>query len=117
MRETLEALGIEEINSGASTGTWLGTKGPELASTNPTDGSSIGRVRQATAEDYDAVVIRLYEASRTATRATLTFGRQLRDAVETNLLEEPLPEKLSTSGNQIRLAFRAFEIKTIVCKF
>ena len=56
MRETLEALGVADLNSGASTGTWLPTNGPELVSINPYDGTPIGRVSQAMGEDYEAVV-------------------------------------------------------------
>jgi len=56
MRDTLKSLGVADVNSGASTGTWLDTKGPELVSINPADGAPIAKVRQATAEDYDAVV-------------------------------------------------------------
>src|SRR5262245_53350144 len=62
MHDTLKSLGLQDVNSGASTGTWLDTKGPELASINPADGSVIAKVRQATAEDYDVVVRKSQEA-------------------------------------------------------
>src|SRR5262249_51046968 len=62
MHDTLKSLGVLDVNSGASTGTWLDTKGPELASVNPADGSLIAKVRQATAADYDAVVRKSQEA-------------------------------------------------------
>src|SRR5206468_75464 len=55
MRETLQSLGIAETNSGASTGTWLDTHGPEIVSMNPSTGEPIGRVRQASAEEYETV--------------------------------------------------------------
>ncbi len=51
----LDRLGLRSDNSGAATGVWLDTHGPELASINPATGEPIARVRQATAEDYDRV--------------------------------------------------------------
>jgi len=53
VREILESLGVRSENSGASTGTWIQTRGPELVSTNPASGEPLGMVRQATAEDYE----------------------------------------------------------------
>ena len=52
----LEQLGLDAVNPGACTGRWLDTRGPELPSVNPTTGEEIARVRQASAEDYEAVV-------------------------------------------------------------
>ena len=51
----LERLGILPVNHGASTGQWIATKGRELASLNPADGSELARVRMATEEDYETV--------------------------------------------------------------
>ncbi len=62
MRDILQKLGVADVNPGASTGTWLETKGPELVSFNPTDGRPIAKVRQATAEDYETVVRKTHEA-------------------------------------------------------
>src|SRR5262249_55671748 len=56
MKSVLEALGVSGTNSGASAGSWLDTKGPELASINPADGATIAKVRQAGVEDYEAVI-------------------------------------------------------------
>ena len=53
--ETLEALGVLPTSRGASTGTWIDTRGPELVSYNPSTGEPLGRVLQAEAADYDAV--------------------------------------------------------------
>ncbi len=52
----LAKLGIEDVNPGAATGRWIQTKGPELASVNPTTGEVIAKVAQATRADYDEVV-------------------------------------------------------------
>src|SRR6185436_1576349 len=62
MNDTLEALSVGSTSRGASTGTWLDTRGPELVSHNPTTGQPLGRVLQATADDYDAVVRAAEEA-------------------------------------------------------
>jgi aldehyde dehydrogenase (NAD+) len=62
VRAILDALGIAEVNPGASTGTWLDTKGPELVSSNPADGSPIARVRQATSADYETVAAKAKQA-------------------------------------------------------
>ena len=51
--EMLTRLGVRDVNPGAATGRWIETKGPELASMNPTTGEKIATVRQATREDYE----------------------------------------------------------------
>jgi len=62
MHDFLKKLGIVDVNPGASTGTWRDTKGPELVSANPADGKPIAKVRQATADDYEAVASQTHEA-------------------------------------------------------
>ncbi len=52
----LKALGIQPTQSGAYDGKWRKTIGAVLASENPATGETLGRVRQATAADYDACV-------------------------------------------------------------
>jgi aldehyde dehydrogenase (NAD+) len=52
----LERLGLAPVHSGAGHARWLDTHGEELVSTNPATGEVLGRVRQATADDYEAVV-------------------------------------------------------------
>ncbi|ANM29447.1 aldehyde dehydrogenase [Acidobacteria bacterium Mor1] len=56
MNELLESLGVQPRNSGACTGSWIQTSGPELVSHNPADGEPIAAVTQAMAADYEAVV-------------------------------------------------------------
>jgi len=60
--ETLEALGVGPTSRGASVGTWIETRGPELVSRNPSTGEPLGRVLQADASDYDTVVRGAVEA-------------------------------------------------------
>jgi aldehyde dehydrogenase (NAD+) len=52
----LERLGLSAVHSGAGHSRWLDAQGEELVSTNPATGEVLGRVRQATAADYEAVV-------------------------------------------------------------
>lgn len=59
------------------------------------------------------IVIRLYEAKRTAVKCTLTTCLSIKTAMETNMLEDKLAGLKVKNGNAITLDFRAFEIKTI----
>jgi aldehyde dehydrogenase (NAD+) len=63
--EALQALGIQEKNFGASTGThhW-NTSGAQVDSYSPADGQFIGSVNQATKEDYEKVLKTAEEASK-----------------------------------------------------
>ena len=58
------------------------------------------------------VIVRLYEAKRTATRCTLTTALPVQRAAETDMLEGN-PRALACSGGSIALDFRPFEIKTL----
>jgi aldehyde dehydrogenase (NAD+) len=63
IEEALKQLGINGLNNGASTGSkWMNTKGAVLESYSPADGALIGSVAQATAEDYEAIVLQAQEA-------------------------------------------------------
>jgi alpha-mannosidase len=65
------------------------------------------------AEDSSGdIIVRMYEAMRTATRCTFETVLPLRKAVETNMMEQ---EKagLDIDDNKIKLEFRPFEIKTV----
>lgn len=64
------------------------------------------------AEAGDAVVVRLYEAGKTATKATVRANFAARRAAETNMLEEE-PRPLGLRGGAVRVDFRPFEIKTV----
>jgi len=56
VKDVLDALAVSHRSPGACTGTWIDTRGPELASVSPIDGATIGTVSLASAADYDAVV-------------------------------------------------------------
>jgi len=61
--EALKELGINELNSGVSTGSdWLEAGGTTIDSYSPADGALIGRVTMASPENYDAVVSKAQEA-------------------------------------------------------
>ncbi|HRH69034.1 MAG TPA: aldehyde dehydrogenase family protein [Flavobacteriales bacterium] len=52
--DVLKELGIQEINSGVSTGsTWMRGEGATLASHSPVDGALIGSVRSASRSEYE----------------------------------------------------------------
>jgi aldehyde dehydrogenase (NAD+) len=55
-------LGIDEVNDGAYNGQWLKTTGKAIESVTPIDGSILGRVNSAGAEDYEKVVTAAQEA-------------------------------------------------------
>lgn len=58
IKKTLELLGIEETNKGACSGTiWLHTSGDSIESYSPNDGALIGKVNQATEEDYEKIIV------------------------------------------------------------
>jgi aldehyde dehydrogenase (NAD+) len=64
-KELLESLGIQSVNPGACTGSWIDTRGQELVSLNPTNGEPIASVRQASAVDYETVAQAAQDASTT----------------------------------------------------
>ncbi len=64
--EVLKALGIKDVNNGACTGTkWFETKGEVIESYASNDGSLIGKVKQATADDYEKIILAAQEAFKT----------------------------------------------------
>ncbi len=57
IKEAFEKTGLKELNSGASTGTnWLDTEGDIIESFSPNDGKVIGRIKQASKDDYEKVI-------------------------------------------------------------
>ena len=64
------------------------------------------------AEDEEALIVRLYEAEKSATRARIDFGLPVASVALVNLLEEE-PEELVLDGQSLALSFRPFEIKTL----
>ena len=63
IQEALEALGIKEVNSGASTGShWFNTRGEKIDSYSPVDGKLIGSVYAATESEYEACIEKGQEA-------------------------------------------------------
>jgi len=61
--EILSTLGVEPINSGASTGqNWLSTSGSKLGSYSPVNGKLIAEVNMASAADYEKVIGQAQEA-------------------------------------------------------
>jgi len=55
----LQKLNIHSISSGACTGTeWLKTTGEEIESYSPADGKLIGKIKTASREDYEKVIVK-----------------------------------------------------------
>jgi aldehyde dehydrogenase (NAD+) len=86
----LDRLGLAAVNSGAATGRWIDTHGPEVVSENPATGEPIASVRQATNADYEAVMVeavrafeswRLVPAPRRG-EVVRALGNALRDSKE-----------------------------------
>jgi aldehyde dehydrogenase family 7 protein A1 len=59
----LKELGLEEDNYGCYNGQWRGS-GSALVSYNPSNGKPIARVKQATAEDYEATLQEMEKAKK-----------------------------------------------------
>jgi aldehyde dehydrogenase (NAD+) len=63
IQELLERLGIQDINSGVTTGTeWLDTDGALTSSVSPIDGNEIANVKNATLDDYEKVIAKAQDA-------------------------------------------------------
>jgi aldehyde dehydrogenase (NAD+) len=62
-KELLARLGIVDINNGVTTGThWFDTQGAVTTSVSPIDGEDIAKVKNATIEDYEKIVVKAQEA-------------------------------------------------------
>ncbi len=89
MESILKQLGLKASNHGVSTGlnSWEGS-GSELTSWSPVDGKVIGKVKQASADDYEKVVLKAQEAFKVwRTKPAPQRGeivRQMGDAFRAN---------------------------------
>ena len=63
MKELLQTLGLAETNDGAFSGEWSG-HGAVIEKHSPVDGKLLGKVRTASPDDYEKVVLRAEEAFR-----------------------------------------------------
>ncbi len=102
--ETLKHLGIQEINNGACTGTkWLNTSGDIIESYSPADGALIAKIRQATADDYEKIILTSQEAFKTWRMIPAPkrgeVVRQIGDALRAN--KEPLGRLVSYEMGKI----------------
>lgn len=65
-KEILSKLGIEEINSGISTGSiWYKSEGDITTSVSPIDNKEIAKVKNATLKEYEMVIEKAEEAFKT----------------------------------------------------
>ena len=58
------------------------------------------------------IIVRLYESKRMATRCALTTSLPVREAIQTDMLENG-DKKLPCRNGKVELEFRAFEVKTV----
>ena len=64
--QIIKNLGIQESNSGAAIGgNFLPTKGAEISSLSPVDGSVIAKVTMAESSDYNQVIAAAQDAFKT----------------------------------------------------
>ncbi|WP_159949900.1 L-piperidine-6-carboxylate dehydrogenase [Polaribacter septentrionalilitoris] len=56
IKETLDILGVKDVNDGTSTGQHNFSNGEVIESYSPVDGKLIGKVKTTTKEDYDKVM-------------------------------------------------------------
>ncbi len=71
---------------------------------------------KAAYDDPDACVVRLYEAEGRATEVRLTCLREIVEASQVNLLEEPL-RPLACDEGTVRVAVGSHEIKTVMIRW
>jgi aldehyde dehydrogenase (NAD+) len=62
MQDVLSALGIQAVNQGASTGSWMECSGTQLDSFSPIDGKLIASVTQCDLPEYEKVMQKAGEA-------------------------------------------------------
>ncbi|HLW03468.1 MAG TPA: alpha-mannosidase [Ktedonobacterales bacterium] len=89
----------------------LGTGQPQAISMVTTDRPGLVIETVKAAENGDGIIVRLYDAYNTRGPATLTFGREILSAEETNMLEESAGSA-DFSGRDLRLNVRPYGIHT-----
>ncbi len=97
IQQVLEALGIQDVNPGTSTGSEFFASGESIKSNSPVDGNLIGEVISTTEEDYRRVVETAEKAFRhwrtvpapQRGEVVRQFGERLRE------LKEPLGKLVS----------------------
>ena len=98
IKEILATFGIEKTNNGASTGSeWINTKGEQIDSYSPVDGSLIASVTAAEEADYEKVIAKASEAYEVwRTKPAPLRGEVIRQLAEKlREVKEPLGELVS----------------------
>ena len=98
IKEILATFGIEKTNNGASTGSeWINTKGEQIDSYSPVDGSLIASVTAAEEADYEKVIAKASEAYKVwRTKPAPLRGEVIRQLAEKlREVKEPLGELVS----------------------
>ena len=120
IKAALAQLGIQEINAGASTGQQHFSAGEILESYSPADGQLIGKVRMATADDYETVVKKAEEAFKTFRLIPAPkrgeYVRQLGDKLRAN--KEALGKLVSYEmGKSLQEGFGEVQEMIDICDF
>jgi aldehyde dehydrogenase (NAD+) len=98
IKEILDTLGVQDINKGASTGSyWFNTRGEKMDSYSPVNGELIASVNSASETDYEAIILKAHEAflewrmvpAPKRGEVVRQFGEKLRE------LKEPLGKLVS----------------------
>jgi aldehyde dehydrogenase (NAD+) len=98
IKEILDTLGVQQINKGASTGSyWFNTRGDRMDSFSPVNGELIASVNSASETDYEAIILKAHEAflewrmvpAPKRGEVVRQFGEKLRE------LKEPLGKLVS----------------------
>ncbi len=121
IQEILDQLGIEQVNRGASTGSyWFNTRGGQIDSYSPVDGKLIASVSAASETDYEAAVLKAQEAFKVWRQIPAPkrgevirqFGDKLRD------YKEPLGKLVSLEmGKSLQEGLGEVQEMIDICDF
>jgi len=98
--------------SGGAAGSGSNTPASQSLCTVEGDAVIIESVKAPEDGSGSALILRLYESLGGKARTVLRFSQELRSAAETDMLEDN-PRAIPAQGQELRLEFRPFEIKTI----
>src|SRR5690554_7247369 len=115
MNTILQQLGLNQTNSGSSTGSDWFANGKEISSYTPVDGSLIASVTTSTDEDYEKVIQKASEAFKTWRMVPAPkrgeIVRQVGEALREN--KEALGDRKSTrlNSSHVRISYAVFCLK------
>ena len=93
------------------------TKTPRETGFVTADGVELALSSLKRAEAGGALILRLYEPHGARGTASLRFGRRVKKAGRTNLLEDPPVDELYVEDEVVRFEMRPFEVITLRLEF